>query len=129
MTIMDIIKILSENIGLLNNFLLIAFFATFAHLFMKESKNDKSPLLWTDMLLDSKTNKLSISKLGQFWGISISSWVAIYMAQKLTPDQIASMYPWIFGTWLAFLVSNSGIKAFTAIKRDAKEETKEEDSK
>lgn len=121
------------NIPLLNNLLLAAFFVVFAFVFWKENKNEKSPLHWIDLLIDEKKNKLSITKFGQFWGIAISTWITIALTQKLTADQVAGIYPWIFGTWLTFLVAATGIKSFVMSKDkttvEMKDKEKEEETK
>ena len=124
---MEILTTLAENMAIINNFLLLAFFFTFAIVFWKENKDNDSLVNWTDLLIDERKGKgrgkISLTKLGQFWGIAISSWIAIYMAQKLTPEQISVMYPWIFGTWLTFLVAQTGIKAFKANSTSVSMET------
>lgn len=104
------------NTVFLNNFLLMAFFFIFVYLFWKENKDDKSPISWTDLLVDDKSGKASLTKIGHFWGIALSSWITMYMAQQLSGDQISAMFPWIFGTWLTFLVASSGMKTLSMTK-------------
>lgn len=113
---MEFITALSQNIQLLNNILLIGFFFVFAFVFWRESKNPETPVHWTDLLVDKKNGKLSLTQLGKFWGIATSTWVVIYMVQGLSKEQISSIFPWIFGTWLTYLVAESGIKKFTMSK-------------
>lgn len=121
---MELLTSIFSNMTVINNMLLLAFFFTFAVVFWKEHRDAKSPFAWTDLLM--LNGKVSLTKLGQFWGIAISSWVTIYMTQKLSADQIATMFPWIFGTWLTFLVASNGMKAFAPTK---KEETTSEEIK
>ena len=123
---MEIINLFANNIALMNNVLLFAFFIVFGIVFWREHKNSASPLSWTDMLIDNKTNKLSLTKLGQFWGISMSTWITIYMTQKLTSEQISTMFPMVFGTWLTFLVASQSIKAYTMTKEKTDVEMKKD---
>lgn len=85
---------------IMNNILLLGFFIGFAIVFAMSSKDPKSPINWTDLLVDSNTKKVSLDKLGQFWGIAISSWVVIYLAQM---KEAYSVLPMIFPAYLAFL--------------------------
>jgi uncharacterized protein YacL len=116
-----LIKLLTTDISILNNLLLLIFFAGFGFIFWQESKHPDKPLNWADMLLDNKTQRLSLTKLGQFWGIIISSWIAIYMTQKLDHVEIAQMFPYIFATWLTFLVTSTGIKLLNSNKEKKEE--------
>lgn len=122
----EILTALASNMPLLNNLLLLGFFATFAAIFWKEHKDEKSPVNWIDLLMDDKKNKLSLSKLGHFWGIAISSWIVVYMVQQLTGVQIAAMFPWIFVIWLVFLFIATGIKSFSLSKDKLEVQNKED---
>ena len=99
MTYEDVITILT-NTAAINNFILIAFILIFAVIFMLDSRNPNSGLSWRDLLLDSKTNKLSVTKFGQFWGIAVSTWVVIFMAQSTAAY---SIFPMVFPMYLAFI--------------------------
>jgi hypothetical protein len=91
---------LFSNIVLLNNIILVAFLVIFGFVFAHASMNKKSKLDWLDMLLDSDTQKLSLSKLGNFMGIALSSWMMIYFVQV---PAAYGMFPSLFMAWLAFL--------------------------
>lgn len=125
-TLTQIISILSNNIALMNNFMLLAFFVVFGYLFLKESKNNNSPINWTDMMLDAKTGKTSLTKLGQFWGVAFSSWIAVFFAQKVPADRVVEIYPWVFGVWLAFLIGSYSVNAIMKTKDGATTEIKKE---
>jgi len=97
---MELIRDLLTDSRLMNNMLLITFFVVFGVLFFKEHRSEKSPLQWTDMLIDSDSGKLSISKLGNFIGIVVSTWIMIYLVQE------KESYPYLaslFMSWLAFM--------------------------
>lgn len=94
-----VIELLS-NATLLNNLALIAFFVIFSIMFFTAHRDPKNPLVWTDMLIDTKTRKLSVSKLGNFFGIALSSWVVMYLVQVPAAH---SIFPTVFIAWLAFL--------------------------
>lgn len=96
----------------MNSALLLFFIVGFAFVFWKEHRNKESSLNWTDILLDKKENRLSLTKLGQFWGIAISSWIAVYLTQKLTSEQIGLVYPYVIGIWLTFLVASQSVKTW-----------------
>ncbi len=85
---------------LMNNILLVSFFVGFAIIFGLSSMDPKSPVHWTDLLVDKKTGKVSLDRLGQFWGIAISSWVIIYLTQT---KEAYSIMPMLFPMYLAFL--------------------------
>jgi hypothetical protein len=87
------------NAAVLNNIILLLFFTLFGVQFYRENKKDNT-VYWTDLLIDSKTQKLSLTKMGQFWGIALSSWIVIFLAQK--PESY-SMFPAVFAAWLAFI--------------------------
>jgi len=78
------------------------------------------------MFLDSKTKKMSLTKVGSFWGIGISSWIAIYFAQKIPADKIADIYSYIFGIWMAFLLGTYSVSNIIKSK-DSEAESKKED--
>lgn len=99
---MDIITHLANGM-LLNNIILILFICMFTYAFWKENRKTESPVHWTDLLLDKRTNKLSLSKFGTFWGIFLSSWVVMYLVQK--PDSYGYLVP-IFGIWLTYLAGS-----------------------
>lgn len=88
------------NVTLLNNLLLIGFFIIFLYLFFKEHNDPDSKVNWTDLLLDDKTNKLSITKFGQFIGIATSTWMTFYLVQQ---DRFTNEFIWVFATYLSFL--------------------------
>ncbi len=115
-----------QNISLINNFLLLAFIIIFVFIFWREHANTKSPIVFSDLLVDEKTKKVSNTKIGQFLGIAFSSWIVMYFAQKVSPEQIATMFPWVFGTWLTYLVSATGIERFFGSKDKTEIEMKEE---
>jgi hypothetical protein len=119
------VNVLSTNVSLLNNFLLLAFFFFFVYIIWSASKDKKNPLNWSDMLIDTKTNKLSLTKVAQFWGVGLSSWIAIYFAQKVPADKVSDMYAYIFGIWLAFLLGSYSVSSVLKTK-DTTTELKEE---
>lgn len=84
----------------INNFLLVGFFIVFGVVFWNASKNPKSSIDWEDLLVDSNTKKVSLDKLGQFWGIAISSWMMIYLTQMTAAY---SVLPMLFPAYLAYL--------------------------
>ena len=89
-----------ESIILINNMLLLAFFVIFGIVFTVASLNPKSPVHWTDLIVDKKTKLVSIAKIGQFFGLAVSTWVVITLTQ--TKDSIAVL-PMIFPMWLAYI--------------------------
>jgi len=99
MTYEHIMELLT-NTAAINNALLIGFILVFAIIFMLDSRDPKSGLSWRDLLLDSKTNRLSITKFGQFWGIAVSTWVVIFMSQS---PAAYSIFPLVFPMYLAFI--------------------------
>jgi len=105
------IDAMTNNVGLMNNLILAGFFLFFVYIINKASKDVKNPLNWADMFLDSKTKKMSLTKVSQFWGVGISSWIAIFFAQKVPADKIADMYSYIFGLWLAFLIGSYSVSS------------------
>lgn len=123
-----ILDILSNNIGLMNNLILGGFFLFFVYIINKASKDKHNPINWADIFLDSKTKKMSLTKVAQFWGVGLSSWIAIYFAQKIPSDKIADMYSYIFGIWLAFLLGSYSVSNVMKVK-DLEIETKAESKK
>ena len=117
-TILTVLSNLLANELMINNILLIAFFIVFFYLFMKENKDESSPVRWTDLLVDTKTNKLSLTKLGQFWGIAISSWVVVSLSQ--TPAAY-SIFPMIFPAYLAYLAGSWAFNSYIKNKNDKDE--------
>jgi len=99
MNVDDILRLLT-NTTALNNFILLGFIFCFAIFFMLESRNPKSTVSWPDLLVDQKTGKLSLAKFGQFWGIAVSTWVVIFLAQSETAYGI---FPMVFPMYLAFI--------------------------
>ena len=99
MNVDEILKLLT-NTTALNNFILLGFIFCFAIFFMLESRNTRSTVHWTDLLVDPKTNKLSLAKFGQFWGIAVSTWVVIFLAQS---DTAYGIFPMVFPMYLAFI--------------------------
>ncbi len=108
----------------MNSFLLMTFVFLFIFVFWKEHKNPKSNLVWTDLIIDPKTNKASVTRLGQFWGIFLSGWIMIFLTQKIPADKIADMYAYLFGIWLAFLVGSYSMSNFFKMKTEEKEKEK-----
>ena len=104
--------------ALLNNLLLMVFFIAFFILFFKANNDDKIVLTWIDLLVDQKTNKLSIAKLGQFWGVAISSWVVISMSQIKESYTIFSS---VFAAYLAFLGGTWSFNQFLKSKNTTDE--------
>lgn len=109
---------LIRDTAFLNNLLLLFFFVGFAYVFHKENNDDESPIKWIHMIVDTKTQRLSLNKLSQFWGMAISSWIVIYMAQ--IPATYA-IFPMVFAAWLAFI---GGSYAFNTFLKNKKEEPK-----
>jgi hypothetical protein len=109
-----IVSLLQESI-LINNFILITFFVLFGIIFGLSSMNPHSPVKWTDLLVDKKTNKLSLDRLGQFWGIVISSWVIIYLTQS---KESSSILPMLFPMYLAFLGGVYSFNKYLSHKSD-----------
>jgi hypothetical protein len=100
---METLVAIFGSMAILNNVLLLMFFSLFLFLIVKANNDKDSPLDWVDLLVEN--GKMSISRLGQFWGIAISSWVIIYMAQ--TPAAY-TIFPLIFPAWLGFLLGAYG---------------------
>lgn len=98
----ELFKLIS-NTALLNNILLIMFVIAFIALIFKESRDTKSPIHWRDLLVDAKTNKMSLGKLGQFLGVILSNWGIIYLIQLVKTEQVAGILVWLFPLWLAFI--------------------------
>jgi hypothetical protein len=84
----------------INNLLLIGFFVVFGVVFWAASKNPKSNIDWEDLLVDPASKRVSLDKLGQFWGIAISSWMMIYLTQMTAAY---SILPMLFPAYLAYL--------------------------
>jgi hypothetical protein len=108
-----------SNMPLINNFLLILFIVYFGIVFMVASRNPKNPVDWIDLIIDPTTNKISTTKLGQFWGIAISSWVVI------TLTQVKESYPYfsmIFFGYLAFLGGSYAFQKWFQNKKDDEKE-------
>ena len=105
---------LLTNTTVINNFLLIGFIFCFAYLFMRESNNPKSPIDWRDLLIDTKTKKMSVGKFGQFWGIAVSTWVIITLSQ--VPEAF-SIFPIIFPMYLAFIGGTWSYSAYLKTKQ------------
>jgi len=93
------IEIISAT-SFMNNSLLLAFYLIFGIAFIIESNNPKSPVAWIDMLLDKKTNRVSLSKIGQFIGIATSTWLVIALSSS---KEGLAILPAIFPAWLAFI--------------------------
>ena len=72
-------------------------------MFMKASKDPKSPIQWEDMLIDSATGKTNPYKLGYLIGVIVSTWIVVTMN-----DQLKLTYD-IFGLYLLYLVSGTGL--------------------
>ena len=73
------------------------------------------------MFLDTKTKKMSLTKVAQFFGVGISNWIVIFFAQKVPADKIADMYSSIFGLWLAFLLGSYSVSSVLKTKDDKQE--------
>lgn len=114
------------DIRLLNNVLLLAFFIVFGIVFFIADRSAKSKLDWTDLLIDSDTGKLSLSKIGNFFGIAISSWILIYFVEV---KEAYSMFPTLFMAWLAFLGGVYTFNNFLKTKKPNKDETDHTDDK
>lgn len=121
------IDVFTNNVGILNNLILAGFFIFFIYIVNKASKDKHNPLNWADMFLDSKTKKMSLTKVGNFWGIGISSWIVIYFAQKIPADKIADLYSYVFGIWMAFLLGTYSVS--NVLKAKEPEVKKDEDEK
>lgn len=115
---------LFSNVTLLNNLMLLVFFIGFTIVFFKASNDPANKLHWTDMLLDTDTKRLSVSKLGNFMGIALSSWVIIYFVQV---KESYAMFPTLFMGWLAFLGGVYTLNNFIKAKR-ANDDTLPKDS-
>lgn len=74
--------------------------------FLRANADDHSPIEWTDLLIDKHTNKVSLSKVGQFIGLIISSWAII----KLTSDNHLSFD--LFGIYLAYCLGAPVLQTF-----------------
>jgi len=118
----DKIVDLLTNTIIINNFLLIGFILCFAVLFMLESRNPKSSIDWRDLLIDTKTKKMSSGKFGQFWGIAVSTWVIISLAQR--PEAYA-IFPIVFPIYLAFIGGSWSYRSW--LKSKASKEPEDED--
>lgn len=113
----------TTNTVLVNNSILMGCFFLFLFLILKEHKNPNSPIAWADIITDKTTNKLSLTKLGQLWGIVISSWVVITMAQI---PAAYTIFPLIFPAYLAFL---GGTWAWKSYMKDKMSGVQGNDSK
>ena len=111
----ELSKIVS-NTAILNNTLLFIFLFIFVVMIIRESNNPKSPLDWRNLLIDSKTGKMSLGKAGQFIGIVISNWAIIYLIQLVKADQVTSVLVWLFPLWLGFLGGTWGYDQFLKTK-------------
>ena len=98
-----------QNITLLNNVLLLTFYIIFAIMFYRANNNKGHPLNWADMLLDPDTRKLSLTRMGNFIGISTSTWVIIYFVQV---KEAYGMFPSLFIAWLGFLIGAHSFNNF-----------------
>ena len=99
MSVVDFLNIFT-NSAAINNMILVGFIFAFAFIFMLESRDPKSLLSWTDLLLDPKSNRVSVAKFGQFWGIAVSTWVIIFMTQE---KEAYGIFPIVFPMYLAFI--------------------------
>ena len=98
-TFADIREFFTDSAAL-NNFVLLGFIFVFTVIFFLESRDEKSPLYWPDLILDSKTQHLSLAKFGQFCGIAVSTWITIFLAQN--PDAYG-IFPMVFPMYLAYI--------------------------
>lgn len=79
----------------------------FVWLFARAQADEKNPVYWEHLIIDSHNNRASPYKVGYLVGIIVSTWIIIQFSDKdkLTFD--------ILGTYLAFLVGGAGINSFT----------------
>lgn len=98
-TLQEIYTLLTND-SVINNIILLGFILVFTIIFLRESWNPNSPVYWPDLIMDSKTNKLSLAKFGQFWGIAVSTWITIFMAQN--PESYG-IFPMVFPMYLAYI--------------------------
>ena len=119
MEFLSSLLLLVKETSVLNNVFLVAFFVIFGIAFWKENKDQKSPLRWIDPLVDTKTNRLSITKLGQFIGLAVSTWIIIYLVQV---PAAYSIFTGVFFGWLSFLLGAWCFNKYidTANKKDDK---------
>lgn len=96
----DVLFAIFTDSGLINNLMLLGFILVFTVVFFIESRDKNSPVYWPDLILDSKTNKLSLAKFGQLCGIAVSTWVTIFLAQNPVSYGI---FPVVFPMYLAYI--------------------------
>ncbi|MEM2159502.1 MAG: hypothetical protein QXN55_00955 [Candidatus Nitrosotenuis sp.] len=77
-------------------------------------------LEWSDLITAKNSNRVSLTKLLQFIGGIVGTWVIVRMTmfEKLTWD--------IFATYLAYVASSDGFSKFIAAKYGVKIDDKEE---
>lgn len=113
-----------SDVNLISNLLLITFVVVFFYLFGKENNNKKSPLRWIDMLLDKETERLSLSRFGQFWGIAISSWIIVSISQR---DEWKDVFPLLFPVYLAFIAGTYSYSKYVSMQNQHKNHKDHED--
>jgi hypothetical protein len=79
-------------------------------------------LEWSDLITAKGTNRVSLTKLLQFIGGIVGTWVIIRMTifEKLTWD--------MFATYLTYVASSEGFSKFIAAKYGVKIENKEKEN-
>ena len=84
----------------------------FVWLFMRAHRNTNSRVNWEDLIVDTKTNKVTPYKVGYLIGVIVGTWITIKLADtnKLTFD--------IFGFYLAYLVGGAGWMAIVNKKQE-----------
>lgn len=83
----------------------------FVWLFMRANKNVNSRVNWEDLIVDSKTNKVTPYKVGYLIGLIVGTWITIKLSDtgKLNFD--------IFGLYLSYLLGGAGWMAMVNKKQ------------
>lgn len=84
--------------------------AFFVWLFARGSKDDKSPILWEHLVIDSQNDRASPYKLGYLIGLIVATWIVVSFSDrdKLTYD--------IFGMYLTYLLGGASVNTFVKAK-------------
>lgn len=82
----------------------------------RASKDEKSPLDWQDLFVDTNTNKLSPYRVGFFVGMIISTWTVMTLVDQhqLGVD--------IFGIYLTYLLGGASWNSWVKSKGSSDKE-------
>lgn len=102
-------KLLNGVVGIFNilpfsgpSWFIIAILGFLVWIFAKASRNPTSKVDWEDLIIDTRTQRVTPYKLGYLIGMIVSTWITISLADanKLTFD--------IFGLYLSYLLGGAG---------------------